>query len=147
MLQTAEGAMAVMDDLLIRMKELAEQSSTDSYSDTQRGIMDAEFQQLASEITRISDSTGFNNINLLNSNTTFNFHVGSSSTIDITAEIMGAVGLGLGATGSAQNLTNLTAVANANATGYITGIGGGGPLALTFGAEAEIAVGFADAAK
>jgi flagellin len=42
MLQTAEGAMQVIDELLIRMKELAEQAATGTYSSAQRSIMNAE---------------------------------------------------------------------------------------------------------
>ncbi|MFW5839971.1 MAG: flagellin, partial [Planctomycetota bacterium] len=40
MLQTAEGALSSVDDILVRMKELAEQAATESYSDSQRQIMD-----------------------------------------------------------------------------------------------------------
>src|SRR4030042_3124267 len=53
MLQTMEGAMATIDAALIRMKELAEQAATGSYSETQRTIMDNEFQQMMAEIDRI----------------------------------------------------------------------------------------------
>jgi len=66
MLQTMEGAMAVMDDVLIRMKQLAEQAATGSYSDAQRLIMQAEFAEMRSEIDRIAESAKFNDIQLLN---------------------------------------------------------------------------------
>ena len=62
MLQTMEGAMAVIDDNLIRMKELAEQAATESYSSAQRSIMNSEFAEMASEIERIAGATAFNNI-------------------------------------------------------------------------------------
>ena len=65
MLQTADGAMAVIDEKLIRMKELAEQASTGTYTTAQRSIMDAEYQAMASEITRIANATDFNGIKLL----------------------------------------------------------------------------------
>ena len=67
MLQTMEGAMATIDDALIRMKELAEQASTGSYSSAQRAIMDAEYQQMEAEIDRIATGTEFNSIKMLNS--------------------------------------------------------------------------------
>jgi flagellin len=54
MLQTMEGAMAAIDDALIRMKELAEQAATGSYSQSQRTIMHAEFDQMRTEITRVA---------------------------------------------------------------------------------------------
>src|SRR3989304_8736007 len=43
LLQTAEGGMQNVDNLLVRMKQLAEQASTGTYSDDQRTIMDNEF--------------------------------------------------------------------------------------------------------
>jgi flagellin len=141
MLQTAEGAMGVLDDLLIRMKELAEQAATDSYSDTQRAIMNSEFQQVALEMTRIASSTGFNNIYLLNSALSFNFHVGSSTTIDFAAELMTATGLGLGNTGSAESTANQVGTPNPNLTGWITGGDGAandGNFDIQFGAETAI---------
>ncbi len=65
LLQTADGAMAVIDEKLIRMKELAEQSATGTYTSTQRAMIDSEYQQMASEITRISNATDFNGIKLM----------------------------------------------------------------------------------
>ncbi len=95
MLQTGEGAMAVIDDILVRMKELAEQAATESYSQDQREIMNAEFQQLGLELTRIATSTGFNDINLLNSTSTYKIHIGTTDTIDVTAERMDGASLGV----------------------------------------------------
>jgi len=66
MIQTADGALQVIDEKLIRMKELAEQAATGTYSSTQRLIIDSEYQQMASEITRIANATDFNGIYLLN---------------------------------------------------------------------------------
>ena len=90
MLQTAEGALAVIDDLLVRMKELAEQAATGSYSLEQRTIMNNEYSQLALEITRIADSTTFNGTSLLDGNTaSVSFHIGSAS-ITFTTDNMQA---------------------------------------------------------
>ena len=84
MLQTMEGAMAVIDQNLIRMKELAEQAATGSYSSAQRDIMNAEFAEMASEIDRIAAATAFNDITMLNTaNGSVSVHVGTTSTIDI----------------------------------------------------------------
>ncbi|MCK4375700.1 MAG: flagellin, partial [Candidatus Brocadiae bacterium] len=52
MLQTFDGAAQVIDEKLIRMKELAMQASTGTYSNAQRTIMDGEFAQMRTEITR-----------------------------------------------------------------------------------------------
>lgn len=65
LIQTADGALGVIDEKLIRMKELAEQAATGTYDSVQRGIIDSEYQQMASEITRISNATDFNGIKLL----------------------------------------------------------------------------------
>jgi len=99
MLQTMEGAMAAMNDALVRMKELAEQAATGSYSASQRVIMDAEFQQMRSEITRVARDTKFNSIHLLDSdsasnNSTIHFGLGSSieiGTVDVTASALGII--------------------------------------------------------
>ena len=65
LLQTADGALAVIDEKLIRMKELAEQSATGTYTSVQRQIMNNEFYAMRSEITRIANSTRFNGVQLL----------------------------------------------------------------------------------
>ncbi len=95
MLQTMEGAMATINNALIRMKELAEQASTGSYSDMQRNIMNNEFTEMAAEIDRIAGSTEFNSINLLNDasgSATIHFGVGQEITVDgvdVTASALG----------------------------------------------------------
>ncbi|SDK82714.1 flagellin [Maridesulfovibrio ferrireducens] len=68
MIQTADGALSVIDEKLIRMKELATQASTGTYNSDQRLIIDSEYQAMASEITRIANATDFNGIHLLNGN-------------------------------------------------------------------------------
>ena len=77
MIQTADGALQVIDEKLIRMKELAEQAATGTYSSAQRMIIDSEYQAMASEITRIANATDFNGIYLLNGNLS-----GSASSFD-----------------------------------------------------------------
>jgi flagellin len=66
MIQTADGALSVIDEKLIRMKELATQAATGTYNSDQRLIIDSEYQAMASEITRIANATDFNGIQLLN---------------------------------------------------------------------------------
>ncbi len=65
MIQTADGALAVIDEKLIRMKELAEQAATGTYNSTQRLIIHSEFVAMAEEIDRIANATDFNGIKLL----------------------------------------------------------------------------------
>lgn len=84
MLQTAEGALQTVDEAVIRMKELAEQAATGSYSDEQRNILNSEFQAMADEIERIANSTEFNSIKLLNSASgSVVIHFGSGNTADV----------------------------------------------------------------
>ncbi len=66
MLQTADGALQVIDEKLIRMKELAEQAATGTYNSAQRSIMNNEFVLMRSEITRIANAVKFNGVYLLN---------------------------------------------------------------------------------
>ena len=77
LIQTADGALAVIDEKLIRMKELAEQAATGTYDSTQRLMIDSEYQAMASEITRIANATDFNGIHLLNGNLSSDTHSGT----------------------------------------------------------------------
>jgi len=78
LIQTADGALGIIDEKLIRMKELAEQAATGTYDSVQRLMIDSEYQQMASEITRIANATDFNGIHLLNGNLSSDTHYGSS---------------------------------------------------------------------
>ncbi|MBD5647480.1 MAG: flagellin [Desulfovibrio sp.] len=77
LIQTADGALGIIDEKLIRMKELAEQAATGTYDSTQRLMIESEYQAMASEITRIANATDFNNIKLLNGSLSGKDHVGS----------------------------------------------------------------------
>ena len=79
LIQTADGALGVIDEKLIRMKELAEQASTGTYDSTQRMMIDSEYQQMASEITRIANATDFNGVKLLDGSLS-GVHDGSQTT-------------------------------------------------------------------
>jgi flagellin len=68
LIQTADGALQIVDEKLIRMKELTEQAATGTYNSDQRLIIDSEYQQMAREMTRIGMATTFNGITLLNGN-------------------------------------------------------------------------------
>ena len=80
MIQTADGALGIIDEKLTRMKELAEQAATGTYDSTQRLMIESEYQAMASEITRIANATDFNGIHLLNGNLSSSIHNGSGST-------------------------------------------------------------------
>jgi flagellin len=80
MIQTAEGALSVIDEKLTRMKELAEQASTGTYTTAQRDIMNSEYQAMAAEIDRIANATDFNGIKLLDGSIS-NLHGGDGLKI------------------------------------------------------------------
>ncbi|MDR3606093.1 MAG: flagellin [Oligoflexia bacterium] len=66
MIQTAEGAMNEVGNILIRFRELSTQAASDTVSNTERGFIDKEVQQLKQEVDRIANSTEFNGHHLLN---------------------------------------------------------------------------------
>lgn len=65
MLQTAESGLQTISDLYVRMRELSVQAANDSVSDTERGYLNTEFQDLRLEIERVSAVTEYNGIQLL----------------------------------------------------------------------------------
>lgn len=82
-LQTAESAYQSISDTLVRMRELAVEASNDSLSDTERGYLDTEFQDLVDEIDRIADVTEFNDIKLMDgSETSLTFQVGTRNSVN-----------------------------------------------------------------
>lgn len=74
MIQTAEGALNEVGNMLIRLRELSVQASSDTIGDVERGFVDVEYQQLKEEIQRIASVTEFNSTKLLN---------GESGVLDI----------------------------------------------------------------
>lgn len=81
MIQVADGSLQVVDEKLIRMKELAEQAATGTYDSTQRLMIESEYQAMASEITRIANATDFNGIHLLDGTLSNPLHSGSGTTV------------------------------------------------------------------
>ncbi len=65
LLQTAEGAMNEVGNILGRMRELAVQSASDTVSGDDRDSIDLEFEQLKSEIDRIAKGTSYNGMGLI----------------------------------------------------------------------------------
>ncbi len=95
LLQTMEGAMQTIDDALVRMKQLAQQAVTGTYSDQQRIIMNSEFAEMAAEIERIATATKFNDTTYLDNTDSVGIQVGDSDNIisvdgvDMTQEGLG----------------------------------------------------------
>ncbi len=90
LVQTAEGAMDEVSNILLRMKELAEQSLNGTLSDTDRGYLNSEYTALQDEITRISDSTEFNGVSLLDGsggNVKIQVGIGTSASDSVTVAL------------------------------------------------------------
>ena len=99
--QTAEGALAEVHDMLQRMNELAVQSANGTNMSTDRAYLDKEVQQLKSEIDRVSQSTTFNEQKLLDGNFTGKaLQVGSESGNEISISISAMDTAGLSLTGN-----------------------------------------------
>ncbi|MEZ6036264.1 MAG: flagellin [Planctomycetota bacterium] len=82
--QTAEGALNEVSSILVRLRELAVQSSNGSVSNQDRETLDEEFQSLVNEVNRIGRSTEFNGIKLLDgSSSSVSFQVGFGTTSGI----------------------------------------------------------------
>ena len=129
MLQTADGALNETSSMLQRMRELAVLSVNDTYSSTQKTAMATEFNQLSSEIDRISTQTQWNGMAILNGsgglysgNTStgqFTFQVGANTTQTISV-IIGNVAITSGAapviTGTLGGLSGASVANAAGAT-------------------------------
>jgi flagellin len=109
MLQTMEGALQTVDNALVRMKQLAEQASTGSYSSGQRAIMNNEFTEMAAEINRIATSTKFNSIGMLDNTSAVTIQFGGQAdqiTVqgsDMTSSGLSINSLTIGTAGAAQS--------------------------------------------
>lgn len=90
MIQTAEGALDESTNILQRMRELSVQSSNGTYSDTDRATLNAETEQLKSELDRIAETTSFNGQKILDgSQGEISLQVGAQSGETIDFEIPG----------------------------------------------------------
>ncbi|MBH47959.1 MAG: flagellin FliC [Halobacteriovorax sp.] len=65
LIQTAEGGLSKISNIVIRLRELAVQAASDTVGDQERGFTDIEFQNLKDEVDRISRSSDFNGVKLL----------------------------------------------------------------------------------
>jgi flagellin len=117
LVQVAEGAMAEVSNILIRMRELGVQAASDTVGDQERKYLNVEFSQLMEEIDRIAQSTEYNGTPLLNgSSHTFEIQIGTrnnplvdrvrlfdSSGADINLVALGINLASVGDKSSAQN--------------------------------------------
>ncbi len=131
LIQTAEGALDEVTNILQRMRELSIQSANGIYSDVDRATLDAEVQQLKAEIDRIATSTTFNGQPLLDGSLSdVALQVGSEANQTIDLEIQGFSTSSLGGSSGdvvGEQTTGLGALtafdaAAANSTLYVNDI-------------------------
>jgi flagellin len=97
--QTAEGAMGEISNILVRMRELAVQSSNGTAAASDRTAIDAEADALVAQIGDITSRTDFNGTVLIDAAKTISIQTGveSGETVDIALVAMTAAGLGVAA--------------------------------------------------
>lgn len=100
LVQTAEGALSEVSDILGRMRELSMQSANGTLSDTDRLTLNTEFQQLVEEVDRIAATTTFNGVQLLDgTNSSIAIQVGidggTNDTISVTGTDVASATLGV----------------------------------------------------
>lgn len=115
LIQTAEGGLNEIQNILIRLRELSMQAATDTIGDTERSFTDKEVQNLVQEVQRIASITQFNGRYLLNgSGEMLEFQVGThnnpeqdrlyynTANTDVTAGKLGIAGMTVGNKEAAQ---------------------------------------------
>lgn len=120
LVQIAEGSLNEVSNMLIRLRELAIQASSDTIGDTERKFVDVEYQQLKSEIQRITENTSYNGFELLNGtggvidiqvgvqNDPFEDRISfNASAANSTLEALGLTAEAVGTKESAQNSINI----------------------------------------
>jgi flagellin len=122
LVQTAEGALNEVSNILSRMRELAVQASNGTLSTADHTTINTEVVALQSEIDRIAVTAEFNGIPLLNSATTVNIQVGinTGEVIGVNTADIQTVALGIDA---ANVNTTDVAAASASLTALDTAIG------------------------
>lgn len=106
LIQTAEGALNETHSILNRMRELAVQSSNDTNTDADRGEIQKEMNELATEISRISRDTEFNTQNLLGGKFNGTFHIGANKGQNLKLEIADMSSEALNVSGSGEGKAN-----------------------------------------
>ena len=141
LVQTAEGALTEVHDMLNRMYELAEQSANGTYDGTDRVQLQKEVNQLRTEIDRIADSANFNGIQLLDgsmSTATTMAATASDGSVDVqfawdAFEL--TAGSSAGAAGSLSFNVTVSSTATASSVGAVVSSSGAVTITLMEGED------------
>lgn len=136
MVQTAEGGLNEISNIIIRMRELGIQASSDTIGDTERSFIDKEIQQTKAELQRIASVTTWGTTKLLDGSTpVFDFQVGlynnaeedrisfDSSVNVATLDALGLGGLDYTSKEGAQEALSALDVAQTNVNGMRANLG------------------------
>lgn len=136
MVQTAEGGLSEISNILTRFRELGVQASSDTVSDTERSFINKEVQQLRDEAQRIAKSTRFGTVQLLDgTGGTFDFQVDinndsfndrisfDSTTQDATVDNIGVADIDFSTKDGAQSALEILDVAQKQVNGYRANLG------------------------
>ena len=120
--QTADGALSETGNMLQRMRELAVQSASGTYSNTQRGYLQTEFTALGSQIDKVASETTWNGMTVLTGTTgstatgTFTFQSGQASGQSISVSITSMTLTGLSMTAGAVGISSAASASSAIAS-------------------------------
>jgi len=136
MIQTAEGGLSEIGNILVRMRELSVQAASDTVGDTERGFSNMEYQNLKQEIQRISQVTEFNGQKLLaGQGELLDFQIGSnnnpdqdrisfdSSAANASVESLGLADLSVASKEGAQNALEMIDQASTKVSGQRASLG------------------------
>lgn len=135
-IQVAEGGLNEVSNILVRMRELGVQASSDNIGDTERGFIDKEVQQLKLEIDRIANTTKFGKTELLNGsgekfefqidigNDDFNDRISfNASDIEATTEVLNVADFDFNDKSSARESLETVEDAQTTVNGYRANLG------------------------
>lgn len=136
MVQTAEGGLSEISNILTRMRELGVQASSDTVGEKERGFLDKEVQQLKSEMQRITQTTKFGTTKLIDgSGDKFDFQVGigndseadrisfNASETNATIDNLGVAGFDFSSKSGAQTALEKIDDAQTQVNGFRAGLG------------------------
>jgi len=124
--QTMDGAASEVENILVRMRELASQMSNGTYASADATAANTEFTALTAEITRIADNTEFNRTDIANGTSGFQIQLGAAGADKVTfsnADLRAAT-LGLSTNRISTGNTFVATVAASSMSGFGTAIAG-----------------------
>jgi flagellin len=142
MLQTADGAMSSISDMMQRMREIAVLATNDTYSSSQKSAMNDEYQALLTQIDQVATNTQWNKMALTdgaggelgggsimsfqvgaNANQTITVVVGNQATSGLLSDIAGGtIATAIGASAALDNIDKAMSVLTANRSAIGAGI-------------------------